>query len=103
MIILYKVTPFPGFRITWVTEITEVNEGCYFIDEQRVGPYVLWHHQHFIESTDCGVNMSDIVTYQPPLGPLGAAANQWVIRNKLNEIFDYRKSILEEIFPSFGA
>ena len=48
MIISYKVSPVLGIKTNWVTEITHVEEGKYFVDEQRVGPYKIWHHQHFL-------------------------------------------------------
>ncbi|MCY1720717.1 SRPBCC family protein [Prolixibacteraceae bacterium Z1-6] len=98
MIIAYRVRPVLGIPTTWVTEITHVADKHYFVDEQRVGPYALWHHQHRIAETENGVLMHDIVSYRPPLGFLGSIANALIIRNKLNEIFDYRKKVLEELF-----
>jgi len=95
MIISYEVKPLLGIKTTWVTEITHVRELEYFVDEQRVGPYSMWHHQHFIEPIPDGVLMRDIVSYSPPLGLLGAVANQLFIRAKLDEIFEYRTNALE--------
>jgi len=100
MIISYKVKPLAGIPVTWVTEITHVEEKHYFIDEQRVGPYTMWHHQHFIEEVSEGVLMTDIVSYKPPFFFLGNIANSLLIRRKLEYIFDYRKQILEKKFPS---
>lgn len=101
MIISYKVSPFLGIKMTWVTEITQVRELKYFVDEQRVGPYRMWHHQHFIEPVEGGVLMTDIVDYQPPLGFLGAIANQLIIKSQLNEIFSYRTKQLEAYFGRY--
>jgi ligand-binding SRPBCC domain-containing protein len=98
MIIIYKVSPVLGIKLNWVTEITHVREFEYFVDEQRVGPYSMWHHQHKIEPIEGGVLMTDIVTYQPPLGFLGALANKMFIRNQLRQIFDYRTIALEKRF-----
>src|SRR5210317_56157 len=75
MIISYKVNPFKWYRTTWVTEITNIKENKYFIDEQRVGPYSIWHHQHIIEPVDDGVLMKDIVSYKLPFGLLGRIAH----------------------------
>ena len=100
MLISYLVKPLFNIKTNWVTEITHIKEGHFFIDEQRMGPYKLWHHQHFIEEIPNGVLMKDIVSYQPPFGFLGSIANTLVIKNKLNEIFDFRTKALEEIFPS---
>ena len=95
MIISYKVSPLFGIKTNWVTEITQVRDKEYFVDEQRVGPYSIWHHQHHIEAIENGVLMTDIVSYKPPLGFLGAIANSLIIKNKLKEIFDYRTLAIE--------
>ncbi len=101
MMISYKVSPLLGLKMDWLTEITHVEDFKYFVDEQRIGPYSLWHHQHKIETIEGGVLMTDIVTYQPPLGLLGALANTLFIRNQLEQIFDYRRIALEKRFGIF--
>ncbi|MCX7546939.1 SRPBCC family protein [Xanthomarina sp. F1114] len=98
MIISYKVSPILGIKTTWVTEITHIEDKRFFVDEQRVGPYTLWHHQHIIEPIENGVLMRDIVSYQPPFGFLGAIANHLIIKSKLKEIFDYRTVAVEKRF-----
>lgn len=98
MIISYEVRPLLGIKTTWVTEISQVIDKRYFVDEQRVGPYSLWHHQHIIEPLEDGVLMTDIVSYQPPFGFLGAIANKLIIKSKLNEIFDFRTKAIEKRF-----
>ena len=75
MIVSYKVSPVLGFTLTWVTEITQVKEKEYFVDEQRIGPYKIWHHELIIEAMKGCVLMTDIVSYQPPFGILGSLAN----------------------------
>ena len=98
MIVIYKVSPVFGIKTTWVTEITHVRDKKYFVDEQRVGPYKLWHHQHFLEATESGTLMSDIISYEPPFGFLGSIANKILIEKKLEEIFAYRFKVLKELF-----
>ena len=98
MVINYEVSPLLGIKTTWVTEITQVIDKKYFVDEQRVGPYSLWHHQHIIELLEDGILMTDIVSYQPPFGFLGALANKLIIKNKLNEIFNFRTKAIEKRF-----
>tara|TARA_B100001287_G_C22380393_1_gene388533 strand:+ start:178 stop:636 length:459 start_codon:yes stop_codon:yes gene_type:complete len=98
MIITYKVSPLLSIPTTWVTEITQVEKYKFFIDEQRVGPYTMWHHQHFLNETKDGILMTDIVTYKPPFGILGSIANSLFIKKKLKSIFDYRFVALEKIF-----
>jgi ligand-binding SRPBCC domain-containing protein len=101
MIISYKVSPVFGIKMTWVTEITHVKEKEYFVDEQRVGPYSMWHHEHKIEPIEGGVLMTDIVSYKPPLGILGSIANYILIKKQLQEIFDYRTVAVEKMFGKF--
>jgi len=100
MIISYKVKPLAGIPVTWVTEITEVSEKKFFVDQQRIGPYAFWHHQHFIEPQGNDVLMTDIVSYKPPMGFLGSIANSVIISRKIREIFGYRESVLRNRFPS---
>jgi len=98
MIISYKVKLLPGFSTNWVTEITQVRDQEYFIDEQRVGPYSIWHHQHLLKDQEKGVIMCDLITYVPPLGFLGAIANRFMIKDKLNDIFTFREKAVLDVF-----
>ena len=102
-IIQYIVTPIAGIPTKWVTEITHVKEGDYFVDEQRFGPYALWHHKHFIESIPGGVRMEDIVDYKLPFGVLGQLVHPILVKPKLKEIFEYRKQKLIELFGTYNA
>ena len=98
MIISYKVSPIWGIKMTWVTEITHVKEKQYFVDEQRIGPYAMWHHEHKIEPIEGGTLMTDIVSYKPPLFFLGSIANSVLIKKQLREIFEYRKKAIGEMY-----
>ncbi len=102
MIISYRVKPLAGISTTWVTEITHVREKEYFVDEQRMGPYRMWHHQHRLTPIEGGVLMEDVVSYQPPFGFIGAMANALIIRRKLRQIFSYRQRALEDLFGAWG-
>jgi len=101
MIISYIVKPLFGIKTTWVTEITHVKENEFFVDEQRVGPYTIWHHQHKIKAIEGGTLMSDIVSYKPPFGFLGNIANSLIIAKKIEEIFEYRQKALIELYGEF--
>ncbi len=96
MIISYQVKPLLGIPTQWVTEITQVEDRKFFVDEQRVGPYAMWHHQHHISERNGGVWMEDIISYRPPMGILGSVANKLVIESKLQEIFAYRTEVLDK-------
>jgi len=98
MIITYKVSPLLNIKMNWVTEITHVKDKHFFVDEQRMGPYSMWHHQHFFEQSEGGVMMTDIVTYIPPFGILGVIANSVIIKRQLESIFDYRFKVMDKKF-----
>ncbi|MFC2113065.1 hypothetical protein ACFLTA_07340, partial [Bacteroidota bacterium] len=98
MIISYNVRPLQGLKMRWVSEITHLNAKQYFVDEQRIGPYAMWHHEHILEPEGQGVVMKDIISYQPPLGFLGKLVNTLFISKKLNEIFNYREKELNRLF-----
>lgn len=97
-IIQYKVSPFKGITTNWVTEITHVKEGEYFVDEQRFGPYSLWHHKHFIRPQGDWVLMEDIIDYKLPLGILGQIMHSLVVKKQLSQIFKFRENKLKELF-----
>ena len=102
-IIKYMVTPVMGIPTQWVTEITHVKEGEYFVDEQRFGPYALWHHKHFIRSIKNGIEMEDIIDYKIPFGILGQMVHPIIVKPKLKEIFEYRKKKLSELFGEYKS
>jgi len=102
-IIKYIVTPVMGIPTKWITEITHVKEGEYFVDEQRFGPYALWHHKHFIKPIKNGIEMEDIIDYKIPFGILGQMAHPIIVKPKLKEIFEYRKKKLSELFGEYKS
>ncbi len=101
-IIQYIVTPVMGIKTKWVTEITHVEDKHYFVDEQRFGPYSLWHHKHFIKKIEGGVEMEDIIDYKIPMGILGQMMHPILVKPKLEEIFNYRTKKLEELFGKYS-
>ncbi len=102
-IIQYIVTPVAGIKNKWVTEITHVVDKTYFVDEQRFGPYALWHHKHFIKEIPGGVEMEDIIDYKIPFGILGQLAHPILVKPKLKEIFKYREKKLTELFGTLDT
>lgn len=103
MIISYKVKPIAGIKTSWISEITHLKEKEFFVDEQRVGPYKMWHHQHILNQHTEGVLMKDIISYQPPFGFLGRIFNSLLIKKKLKNIFDYRQQAIEKTFKNYTS
>ncbi len=100
MMIAYRVRPLLGLPMTWLSEITLVEPGVRFIDEQRVGPYAVWHHEHeFHDLGDGRIEMEDKATYVLPFAPLGDLAHAWLVRPQLKRIFAYREKAVRELFP----
>ena len=97
-LITYRLAPFQGIKTNWVTEITHTNEPNYFVDEQRFGPYRMWHHEHHFKSTELGIEMIDKVTYKIPYGQLGHLAHQIFVKKQLKRIFEFRARALKEMF-----
>lgn len=100
-VITYTITPLFGIKLQWVTEITNVKEPDFFVDEQRFGPYSFWHHKHFLKEIPGGTEMEDIVHYKLPMGILGRLVHPFLVKPKLQEIFDYRTKKLTEIFGEY--
>ncbi len=100
MIITYKVSPVLGIPLFWMTEITHVVPGRLFVDEQRRGPFSMWHHEHHFEARDGGTHMRDIVHYQVPLGPLGEIARAMFVEKQVESIFSHRFEVIGRIFPA---
>lgn len=102
MIITYTVTPLLGIRLSWVTEITRCREPFFFVDEQRLGPYRFWHHQHHFREVKGGVEVRDLVHYSLPFGPPGQAAAA-MVRSRVAAIFDFRRQAVENYFHDKGV
>ncbi|PHI21650.1 hypothetical protein CEQ90_02235 [Lewinellaceae bacterium SD302] len=97
--IQYRVTPFPGFTTDWITEITQIRDKEYFVDDQRVGPFALWHHQHWFKATGPNeTEMTDILHYQAPLGFLGTIADKLFVHRQVQEIFRFREEAVRAYF-----
>lgn len=103
LIISYRLRPLLGLPADWVTEITHVEDQHRFIDEQRMGPYRLWHHEHTFRPVPGGTEVSDLVYYALPFGPLGTVVQRAVVRQRLAHIFEYRASTLRAMFGEMAT
>jgi ligand-binding SRPBCC domain-containing protein len=96
--IIYDISPFLNIRFKWVTEITVVKHLEYFVDEQRKGPYRIWHHEHHFQKTDGGVLMTDKLYYDIGKSVFGWLAGKLFVHKKVYSIFEYRGKQLEKLF-----
>lgn len=98
LMIEYSVKPVLGIPMTWITEIKTVKDNLFFVDEQRKGPYKIWHHEHHFKEVEGGVEMTDIVSYELPLGIFGEFAHALFVKKQLEGIFNFRIKMVDEIF-----
>lgn len=98
MFIVYSIRPVMNIPLRWVTEITHVQDRKFFVDEQRIGPYNIWHHEHHFEEKDGGVLMTDILHYDVGKSVFGWLASKIFVDRKVRKIFDYRFQVLENRF-----
>lgn len=104
-IITYKIGIFPLIKSNWITEITHLKspaglplKKAFFVDEQRFGPYAMWHHEHHFEELENGkVKMTDIVNYKMPLGIFGQMLAGKLVSDKVTRIFEGRRQILSKL------
>jgi ligand-binding SRPBCC domain-containing protein len=99
-ILTYTIQPFPWVSTSWVTEITHVNEPYFFVDEQRLGPYAFWHHQHLFHTCNRGIMMQDIVNYTLPMWYFGDLIHVLFVKHRLQKIFCFRQQALDQMFPA---
>ncbi|HEV2058632.1 MAG TPA: SRPBCC family protein [Solirubrobacteraceae bacterium] len=93
-----------GVPVSWLTEITEWEPPHHFVDEQREGPYALWHHTHsFASIADGDTLMRDVVRYRIGFGALGLIANHLVVRRDLERIFDFRAQRIPALLSAVGG
>lgn len=98
LMLRYRVRILPGIRVQWLGEITHVEPPRRFVDEQRLGPYRLWHHEHELREIPGGTEVRDVVHYVLPWGWVGRLAHWLLVRRQLQQLFDYRAAVLAELF-----
>lgn len=98
LMITYRINPMFNIPVNWVTEITHIQEKVFFVDEQRQGPYHIWHHEHHFKAVEGGVLMTDLLYYDIGKSIFGWIAGKMFVHKKVAEIFNYRHKILESYF-----
>ena len=100
----YRISWGPA-KLRWVTRIESWNPPEEFTDVQEKGPYRSWHHSHRFTPAPRGggILMEDVVRYELPFGPLGRLVHALRVRRQLEEIFEFRRRAIEEIFPAREA
>lgn len=98
MMVEYRLYVLPALKISWLTEITHIEDKSYFVDEQRIGPYAIWHHEHRIVAYENGTMMTDLLSYKLPFGFFGHVLNKLFISKRIQDIFNYRRTAVERFF-----
>lgn len=89
-----------GFPLRWRSRIEEYRPGERFVDVQVSGPYASWRHEHDFDDAPGGTLVRDRVAYTLPFGPLGELVRRLAVERQLDRIFDYRRSVIAELFNS---
>lgn len=95
----YRLRLF-GVPFGWRTLIEEWVPGQSFVDRQLKGPYALWRHTHTFADDPGGTRMEDHVAYAVGFGPFGAIARSLFVTRQVEGIFDYRATVIAQVFPS---
>ena len=101
-IVSASIRPIPIYSTNWISEITHVRPLQFYISEQRVGPFKMWHHEHYFRAHDEGVELEDIIMYGMPFGKVGSLVHNMFIRKKLHEAFSFRAQALEQRFGTIS-
>jgi ligand-binding SRPBCC domain-containing protein len=84
-----------GFPLKWQSEITAWEPPHRFVDEQRIGPYRRWIHEHRFEERDGGTLCIDQVRY-------AVLGGRWIerlfVRKDVAAIFKFRREKLRQLF-----
>ncbi|MBK1854631.1 SRPBCC family protein [Verrucomicrobiaceae bacterium 5K15] len=102
-IIAYKIKVAPMIWVSWLTEISQVENRVMFVDSQLSGPYKVWHHTHRFQENENGVMMTDDVAYVMPFGILGELVHALFVKRQLTHIFDERRRLVAEVFSAKSA
>ena len=84
-----------------LAKITHVEPLQRFVDEQRVGPYAIWHHQYFFTALQDGsTEICDLVHYVLPGFFFGDFVRPMLVALQLSKIFAFREKAVRERFGS---
>ncbi len=91
------------FPMRWQTEITAWEPPYRFVDEQRRGPYLEWHHEHRFVEGNGGTYIEDHVHYRAPGWVLEPVIHALFVRPDVYKIFSYRAQRMAELFDARPA
>lgn len=100
LIITYKIKPMLNIPIDWCTEITHIRDQAYFVDEQRKGPYRMWHHEHHFKAVPGGTLMTDLLHYDIGKAIFGQIAGALFVHRMVRQIFSFRNQSLDTYFAA---
>lgn len=85
-----------GVPAKWKTLISDWKPPYQFVDQQLKGPYSVWHHTHEFQPFLGGTLMTDRVKFKLPLGFLGRFTAGSFVQSDVENIFNYRRSVIAE-------
>lgn len=98
VVLLGRVGPIP---IRWEAIHTEYDPPHLFADRQESGPFSKWYHRYcFNDDGHGGTILRDEVEYALPLGCVGRWLGGGIIRQKLDQMFEYRHETTRRLIES---
>jgi ligand-binding SRPBCC domain-containing protein len=80
---------------TLTSLITTCESPSRFVDEQLVGPFAWFRHEHRFESTPTGTRMTDVWRHRSPFGIIGRIADRLVLTRHLRGMLEVRNAHLK--------
>jgi ligand-binding SRPBCC domain-containing protein len=81
------------FRMT--SAITAYDRPRRFVDEQQQGPFRDWWHEHTFVERDGTTDMTDVVRYSVPAGPVGRLVDVVWLRSYMRRLLEARNTWLK--------
>jgi len=86
-----------GIPLYMTSKITSYMAPYYFIDEMQKGPFRTFKHQHiFHVQADQSTLMTDLISYELPMGRLGRCLNKWLVKRYLESLIRERNVFLKQ-------
>ena len=86
-----------GVRLSIETELAEYRRGSFLLERQVQGPFASFEHAVSLEDDDNGTRLTEVLAYQPALGPLGRLFDAISLRRDLELVLATRLSRLRQL------
>lgn len=82
------------------SKITEFDRPNYFVDEMVKGAFKSFRHKHHFEAEGDGTLMTDVFTFESPLGILGKIFNGLILTSYMKNLLERRNDVIKQVAES---